>query len=110
MGIYKVYAIKDGNLVDSIEQITEEEPYSELNGRTTVDSTNRTIKIHGSSGVCNSVDKVYRFNPTQSKGRGKYILEKYFQTDIHENSCHLFEYDVDQDRNLSLVSKKNLES
>ena len=109
MGIYKVYAIKDGTLVDNIEQITEEEPYSELNGRTTVDSENRTIKIHSSSGACDSVDKVYRFNPTQNKGRGKYILEKYFQTDIYENSCHLFEYDVDQGRNLSLVSKENLE-
>ena len=111
--IFKVYVLKDGRLVDKQEQITDHEPYLQLDGLSTINTKNRTINIHGSSGACNNYDKVYRFKPIPNdRQKGKYILEEYtVRENVRENgflNCTGFTYKVDQNRKLTLISKKRL--
>ena len=105
LGKFNVYEIKDGNPI-----YKEEEPYSGLSARSTIDRENKTISLYESGGACNSLKKIYRFKPSHNiKKKEKYFLEKFYRHDMYEKACHLFLYDVDQDRNLTLVSKENLD-
>ena len=105
LGKFNVYEIKDGNPI-----YKEEEPYSGLSARSTIDRENKTISLYESGGACNSLKKIYRFKPSHNiKKKGKYFLEKFYRYDMYMYECHLFLYDVDQDRNLTLVSKENLD-
>jgi TPR repeat protein len=107
MDIYKVYALKDGKLVDKQEQITDDEPYLELDGLSTISTRNKTINIHGSGGACNNFDKTYRFKPSGNRNeKGKYILEEYsLRESADDRSCNAFAYRVDKNRKLTLISK-----
>ena len=111
--IFKVYAFKDGHLIDKQIQITDDEPYLELDGLSTIDIENKTINIHGSSGACDNFDKTYRFLPSKSNAeRGKYMLEKFSLRETREEGenliCHSLIYKADQNKKLTLISKKIL--
>jgi hypothetical protein len=113
MDIFKVYALKDGKPVAKHDQITDEEPYLQLDGRSRINFADKTINIHGSSGACNSYDKTYRFLPSKNDTeKGKYILERYSLTEsAHDGldaGCNLFVYKVDKNQKLTLISNETL--
>ena len=110
--IFKVYALRDGNLVDKQKQITDIEPYIEIDGLLTIDIQNKTINIHGSNGTCNNHDRVYKFNPSSNNTKkGKYILEGYSLRELEDSGpCTSYTYKVDRNKKLILASKKTLDS
>ncbi len=115
MNKYKVYALKDGKLADKNVQITDDEPYLQLDGMTTINIINKTINIHGSGGWCNNFDLLYRFNTLKNgTKKGKYIIEEYALTErVQEEeylNCNSFLYKVDKKQKLTLISKKTLRS
>jgi hypothetical protein len=113
MSIFKVYVLKGKSLASEDKQITDDEPYLELDARSSIDVKSRTINIYGSNGVCNNFDKTYRFLPSKDDTKkGKYTLEKYSLREIEEEgdylNCNSFVYKVDANKNLTLISKKML--
>jgi hypothetical protein len=113
--IFKVYALKDGNLVDKQEQITDIAPYIEIDGLSTIDMRNKTINIHSSSGACDNSCRLYKFYaPKNVTEKGKYILEEYSIREIVRDeeftNCNSYVYRVDGDKKLTLISMKILSS
>jgi hypothetical protein len=106
VSIFKVYALNDGKLVDKQEQITDDEPYIELDAKSII--ANGKIIISGSGGACRHFKSTYKFNASHNKtARGKYILEEYFVREMEDGgSCNEFVYKVDQNRKLELISKR----
>ena len=85
LGKFNVYEIKDGNPI-----YKEEEPYSGLSARSTIDRENKTISLYESGGACNSLKKIYRFKPSHNiKKKGKYFLEKFYR-----NNCNWWDDSV----------------
>ena len=113
MSIFKVYVLKGKSLASENEQITDDEPYLQLDARSSIDVKNKTINIYGSSGACNNFDKTYRFLPSKNDTKkGKYILEEYsLRESVEEGvylNCNSFVYKVDTNKNLTLISKEIL--
>jgi hypothetical protein len=113
--IFKVYALKDGSLVDEREQMTDIAPYIEIDGLSTIDIKNKTINIHSSSGACDNSCKLYKFYaPKNATEKGKYILEEYslretVRDEKFEN-CNSYVYRVDGNKKLTLISMEILSS
>jgi uncharacterized protein len=91
--IYRVYSLRDGVLVNQTNQVTDIEPFLELDGLSTIDISNKTINIYGSGGACNGWNKTYKFIDRETNNKkGRYVLEKYYQNRRDkDNDCFQME-------------------
>ena len=112
MSIFKVYVLKGKSLASEDEQITDNEPYLQLDARSSIDVKNKTINIYGSSGACNNYGKTYRFLPSKNDTeKGRYILEEYSLRETGDDgSCNGYIYAVDNKQKLTLISRETLSS
>ncbi len=112
--IYKVYAFTDGQLIDKQKQITDDEPYLSLDGRSTVNIEDKTIIINGSSGVCDNYSMTYSFTHPNNSKKNKYILEEYSLRELltasmdRENTCYSYTYKIDKNREMKLTDRKKI--
>jgi uncharacterized protein len=87
--IYKVYSLRDGVLVNKTNQVTDIEPFLELDGLSTINISNKTINILSSSGACDNWDKTYKFNHLKNGNeKGKYFLINFSERETHDSKCH----------------------
>ena len=94
---FKAYKLKaDGSLAE-VDQITEREPFSSLDGSTHIDYTNKEIGINNSMGWCSSSYHTYQLDKTTNR----YNLSRIYTQETDDKYCYQYTYQIKKE----LISK-----
>lgn len=100
---YDAYSFEYGELEPDLYQITNQEPFSEIDFMTKLDKENKELVLYGSGGICFDTFKTY------SLSNGRFSLTKIvrMERDDDAGKCFKLTYNV-VDGNEKLVSKEEV--